>query len=115
MKLSLQLVTWNGAKYIPYLFHSLSKQTNKDWQLFVLDNGSSDETVELIKKELNNFGVQHKLIVSAKNTGFARGHNTLWGESGSDYVLLLNQDLYLAPECIERLILALDQLGEAAA
>src|SRR3989338_693086 len=115
MRLSIQLVTWNGTKYITHLFASLKSQINQDWQLMILDNGSIDDTVEIIKKELNNFGVQHQLIVNAVNTGFAGGHNQLWRESDAEYVLLLNQDLYLAPECIGKLIRALDDFGAAAA
>src|SRR3989338_7429508 len=48
-KLTVQLVTWNGAKYIPYLFESLKKQTYADWDLAVLDNASSDGTARLIE------------------------------------------------------------------
>ena len=53
MKLSVQLVAWNGGKYIPYLFDSLRKQTFSDWQLIILDNASSDDTLEKIKTEQN--------------------------------------------------------------
>ena len=62
MKLTVQLVVWNGEKYIPYLFESLKKQTFKDWNLLILDNGSTDNTVNLVKKELNNLSVQNVLI-----------------------------------------------------
>src|SRR3989339_877979 len=38
MRLTINLVTYNGEKYIPYLFESLRKQTYQDWELLVLDN-----------------------------------------------------------------------------
>ncbi len=113
MKLSVNLVTWNGAKYMPFLFESLRKQTYKDWILFVLDNNSSDNTVELIKKELSNFGVQCKVVENKTNLGFAGGHNQAFKESSSEYVLLLNQDMYLAPDCLEKIIQFLDQHPQA--
>lgn len=114
-KLVVNLVTWNGAKYMPFLFDSLRKQTFTDWTLFVLDNNSNDNTLELIKKELNTFPVQYKIITNKENRGFAGGHNQAFKESDAEYVLLLNQDMYLAPDCLEKIVMFLDQHPEAAA
>lgn len=107
-KLAVHLVTWNGAQYIPYLFASLKNQTLKDWTLIVLDNNSSDDTIELIQKELINFPVQSRLIVNQENKGFAGGHNQLYAQTESKYFALLNQDLYLEPDCLEKLVTAIE-------
>ncbi len=77
MKLSIHLVTWNGAKYIPHLFQSLKKQTFQDWSLLILDNGSTDNTVEELRLNIKNLGVDCELIENKKNFGFAGGHNQL--------------------------------------
>lgn len=111
-KLVVNLVTWNGAIYMPYLFDSLRKQTFKDWQLLVIENGSQDNTLEFIKKELTNFSVQYRLIENKENKGFAGGHNQAFKESDAEYVLLLNQDMYLAPDCLEKIVAFLDQHPE---
>lgn len=108
-KLSVHLVTWNGAKYISPLFQSLRAQTARDWELVILDNASTDETLNLIRAEIQNFPVPVCLLESATNTGFAGGHNRLFRETNSEYFLLLNQDMYLLPDCLERLALFLDQ------
>lgn len=108
MKLTVQLLTWNGEKYIPYLFDSLRAQTFTDWKLNILDNNSTDNTVEMIKKELNNFNVQHELMVNKENVGFAGGHNRLLKRSDSEYVLFLNQDIYLDKDCLKNLVDFLD-------
>lgn len=115
MKLSINLVTWNGAKYMPYLFDSLRKQTYTDWTLLVIDNNSGDGTVELIKKELSNFGVQYKFIENKTNLGFAGGHNQAFKESDTEYILLLNQDMYLTPDCLEKMVKFLDENPKVAA
>ncbi|MEK9183105.1 MAG: glycosyltransferase family 2 protein [Patescibacteria group bacterium] len=115
MKLSVHLVSWNGAKYIPLLFKSLREQTFKDWFVFIWDNNSSDNTVELIKNEVNNLGVQYKIIESKENLGFAGGHNEVFKKTDGGYVLLLNQDMYLSPDCFEKLLDFLDSHHEAAA
>ena len=113
-KLSVHLVTWNGAKYMSYLFDTLKKQTFTDWTLLVIDNNSGDNTVEFIKKELSNFGIQHRLIENKENSGFAGGHNQAFKQSEAEYVLLLNQDMYLAPDCLEKIVMFLDEHPEAA-
>ncbi|EKE05928.1 MAG: Glycosyl transferase, partial [uncultured bacterium] len=114
MKLTVQLVVWNGEKYIPYLFESLKKQTFKDWNLLILDNGSTDNTINLVKKELNNLSVQNVLIESKTNIGFASGHNFLYTKNDSEYILLLNQDMYLEEGCFAKLVEYLDKNNKVA-
>ncbi len=115
MKLSVHLVTWNGEKYIPELFESLKKQTYTDWQLVVLDNASEDNTVKCIQQELEYVGVQSELIILKENTGFAGGHNTLFSRCNSEYLLLLNQDMILEPDCLEKLVTYMDAHEEIGA
>ncbi|MFZ2189904.1 MAG: glycosyltransferase family 2 protein [Candidatus Magasanikiibacteriota bacterium] len=117
MKLSVHLVTWNGSKYIEYLFDSLRKQIYTDWKLVILDNGSKDNTVEMIKKELLNFPVEYELVEGKENLGFSGGHNKLFGSyvlSPTSYVLLLNQDMYLKSNCLEKMIKFMNEHEDCA-
>ena len=50
-----------------------------------------------------------QLIENKENTGFAGGHNRLFRENDSEYFLLLNQDMYLQPNCLAELVRFLDQ------
>ena len=115
MKLSVHLASWNSAKYIPYLFDSLRKQTFKDWFLYVVDNGSADNTVELIKKELENFPATYKLIENKENFGFAPAHNQAFADTDGEYFLLLNHDMYLQSDCLEKMVIFLDENKDVAA
>jgi len=114
-KLSINLITWNGEKYISYLFESLRNQTYKDWELFVLDNGSGDGTVAAIERELKDFSALARLIKNEINVGFAVGHNRALAMAESEYVLLLNQDIILAPDYLEKAVAFLEAHPEAAA
>lgn len=115
MRLSVNLLTWNGEKYIPQLFASLKKQTFKDFKLNILDNHSSDKTVELIRKELSDFDIEYSFGKNNENIGFARGHNFLYKKSSDcEYVACLNQDLVLAPDCFEKLINCLEENSDTA-
>ncbi len=107
-RLALHLVTWNGARYLPFLFESLKRQVYSDVVLRVWDNHSVDGTLTLLKKELANFPHPHTFIESPENIGFAGGHNQLFKECKEEFVLLINQDLYLLPECIALLVEALE-------
>jgi len=115
MRLSVNLVAWNGAKYIPYLMKSLKNQTFKDWFLFVLDNNSTDNTLELIKKETVGFPVLVEILESKINLGFSGGHSLAFSKTESDYVLLLNQDTYLMPDYLEKLVNFMDAHQDTAA
>lgn len=114
-KLSVNLVVYNGAKYIPFLFASLKKQTFKDWKLVFLDNASTDNTMALVEKELADGTISAKIIKSDANYGFAAGHNRAYQESGAPYVLLQNVDMFLAPNTLENLVKFLDNHPDTGA
>lgn len=114
-KLIIQLITYNSEKYLPFLFKSLHEQSFKDWSLLILDNGSTDRTVETLHREIKKFSNSLEIIISTENSGFAGGHNTLFKKSDSEYVLLLNPDLYLTPDCLEKLMKCLDEHWDAGA
>lgn len=114
MKLSVQLVTWNGEQYLPKLFESLKKQTFQDWELLIWDNGSSDRTLKIIDSQVvipAKVGIQGQsglpiryLLTKDRNFGFAAAHNALFKQSSYKYVLLLNQDMVLETDVFEKLV-----------
>lgn len=99
-KLSVNLVTYNGEKYLPFCFNSLKNQTFKNFDLKIIDNGSSDNTQATI---LDHFP-QIKTIAYKNNVGFAKAHNQLINWSSEPYVLILNQDVILAENYLEQII-----------
>lgn len=115
MKLTVQLLTYNSRPFVGALFDSLRKQTFKDWELLILDNASTDSTVEGLKKALINFPIQNKFLENKENNGFAGGHNQLFKLSDSEYFLLLNHDIVLLPDTFENLVNFLDSHAEITA
>ncbi len=110
-RVSFNLVTWNGARYLPDLFASLENRTLKDIAIRIVDNASDDETLSLLRRLPNA-----TVIRNARNLGFAAAHNqgirlSLDKWAGEDlsrcYVIVANQDVVLTSECLERLVLAL--------
>lgn len=84
---SVIIVTWNSAGEIQQCLQPL-KDLPDNWEVWVVDNKSLDETVEIVKKE---FGWV-KLIVNRENLGFAKANNQVINQTNTDYVLLLNPD-----------------------
>ncbi|KKQ39062.1 MAG: Glycosyl transferase family 2 [Candidatus Magasanikbacteria bacterium GW2011_GWA2_37_8] len=70
-KLTINLVVYNGEKYIPYLFVSLKRQSFKDWELIFVDNASTDRTLELVEAELKDSGISYQIIKNQENFGFS--------------------------------------------
>lgn len=102
-KLTIQLVVWNGAKHLPSLFDSLFTQTFQDWDLLVLDNASSDESIKIIEDQKVRFP-SLQFFSESKNTGFSGGHNILFQKSNSEFILVLNQDVVFGNDVLAGLV-----------
>lgn len=108
-RLSVNLVVYNGANYISHLFSSLRAQTYNDWELNILDNGSTDDSLAIIEKELINNNLTANVSHNRENNGFAGGHNQLFKANESEFFLILNQDMYLTADVFEKMINFLDE------
>ena len=102
-KVAINLVTWNGEKYIDDCLDSIIKQTFSDYLLLLVDNGSVDKTLQHIEeKYLPLLQGKIRLVKNKSNLGFARAHNQaiLWTDS--EYVMVLNQDVILEPDYLAK-------------
>lgn len=103
-KVSINLITWNGERYIENCLRSVLNQTFKDFSIIIIDNGSADQTVEIINERFP----QLRVIKHKENIGFVKAHNQAIHWSKSDYVLCLNQDTVLEPHFLQALVDFLD-------
>lgn len=108
VKVAVNIVTFNSAGDIAKCLESLGRQTFRDFRIHVLDNSSSDNTLE----ELKQFPLD--LTASKVNTGFAKAHNDLMRAYPAEYVLVLNPDAILGPEFLERILSAIEARPDAA-
>ena len=95
---------YNGNRYIRECLESLKQQTFRDFSVCVVDNGSQDGSDELIEKEFP----EAELIRLDKNYGFARAVNEGIRRTGSEYVVLLNNDVVVNKNFLENLYKAID-------
>lgn len=102
MKIFVVIVTYNGKQWYDRCLGSLRTST-VPLQVVAVDNASSDDTVDYIK---SHYPEVH-LIVSDKNLGFGQGNNKgikYAIDHNADYVFLLNQDAWIEPDTIEKLV-----------
>lgn len=97
MKLSIITLTYNKLEYTKKYIESLYKYT-KDFELIIVDNGSTDGTVDYIKSlQKDNI----KLIVNNENLGFSKGNNQGLEIASGEYIGFLNNDILLSPDWFE--------------
>ena len=113
---SVQIVTYNSTVDIIDCLKCVLVQNFKPEQIIIVDNASADDTVEEIRSFIRQQQASIELVENSVNTGFAPAHNQALSLSSSDYALVLNPDVRLQPDYIERIILYMEehpQVGSA--
>ncbi|MDO9050582.1 MAG: glycosyltransferase family 2 protein [Methylotenera sp.] len=91
-QISVIIVNFNTADYLLACLNSLQKQTQVLIEIIVVDNASTDNSIEVIE----SFAPSNlKLIKSMDNLGFGRANNLAVKYANGDYILLLNPDTSL--------------------
>ncbi|MBI4599381.1 glycosyltransferase family 2 protein [Candidatus Uhrbacteria bacterium] len=98
--LVISLVTYNSEMYLQSCLESIFSQTFKDYELILFDNASVDGT----RNSIMRLAPHARRIFSEKNIGFAGAHNEVIRTTCSSYVCVLNPDLVLEPDYLERCI-----------
>lgn len=88
IKSTVVIPNYNGIKYIQACLESLYGGTTKELAVIVVDNASTDGSMELVRDRFP----QVRLIVNDQNTGFSHAVNQGIRESTTPYVILLNND-----------------------
>jgi glycosyltransferase involved in cell wall biosynthesis len=103
-RLFIILPTYNGEKYIAQQLDSLQRQTFNNWQLLIRDDGSTDQTLAIVKKYLCNDSRITLIEDIHNNLGACAGFSLLMTtalELGAGYVAFCDQDDIWLPEKLE--------------
>ena len=98
--ISIVLATYNGARYIREQIDSVLAQTIQDFELVVCDDGSTDDTVSILR----DYALKDKRIhvyVNDHNLGFKKNFENAISKSIGDYVALCDQDDIWLPDHLE--------------
>lgn len=110
-RVSIHIVAWNSMDFLPELLKSIFSQTFTDFNVLIVDNGSSDGLEPFLREHFP----QATLIRNARNLGFSPAHNQAvryaiehWAaEDLSDrFVLVTNPDTIFTPTYLEEIVRA---------
>jgi len=110
-KIVVVIPHWNGEEILRRCLLSLQKSRYRNFQILIVDNGSTDNSVEMVKAEFPDI----HLVRSPVNLGFAAGCNLGIRSSKSPYVLLLNNDTEVDSNWLGPLIQAVESDPRIAA
>jgi len=96
---SVVIVNFNGRKFLSDCIGSLYAQTYQNLEILVVDNGSSDDSVDYLK----SCHPDVIIIENALNLGFAGGVNAGIRHSRGSFIFTLNNDTWADCHCIEQL------------
>lgn len=118
--LSICIVSYNTAdltlKTIKSVELDINQSTllNNKTELIVVDNNSSDDSVELLKKIQRSSKLPITIIENNKNLGFAVANNQAIRKSAGSCVLLLNSDTYVQLGSLEKMVSTLTQTPDTS-
>lgn len=99
-RISVSIVTYNPGADINACLDSLRNQTIPLHEIFVIDNQSTDATVSFVRSTYPECTV----IPQNTNLGFGKAHNIAIERSTGEWILVLNQDVVLEPDAIEKML-----------
>lgn len=102
MRLSVVIVNWNSRDDLAECLDSMLVQTHDDLEVIVVDNGSHDGSVEMVRERYPSF----KLLAEGENLGFAEGCNRGIAAASGEWVAMLNNDTVAEPRWAEVLVAA---------
>ncbi|MBQ9558372.1 MAG: glycosyltransferase family 2 protein [Bacteroidaceae bacterium] len=102
MEVAILLTTWNSSRFLTELLDSIMAQTYQDWQLFVRDDGSTDETLTLLHDYKENRAREKMIIMPSEgNLGPKDGFMWLLEHAEADLYMFCDHDDVWLPTKIE--------------
>lgn len=108
---SVNILTYNAQDLIGPCLRSILKQTYDNIEVLVIDNASTDKTLDVIRR----ISPKIRIIRNKNNLGLSIGYNTGIRESKGEYVLCLNQDVVLDGDFVKNAIEAIEVDDKIAA
>lgn len=102
-QVTIVIPNYNGLKFMEPCLNSLKAQTYQASELLVVDNGSTDGSVEWLKEH------EVPTIFLPENTGFSGAVNVGIKEAKTPYVILLNNDIETDPRYVEEMVKAMER------
>ncbi|MDE5733711.1 MAG: glycosyltransferase family 2 protein [Duncaniella sp.] len=103
MQLTLAICVFNAERYIAETLRSVLSQSFKDFHLLIVDDCSSDSSVEIIQEFFKSNPRQYELICFDKNQGICHARRFAERYAKTPFMMFLDADDILLPEAIEKM------------
>lgn len=111
-KVAIAILNWNGQKLLKQFLPSVvAHSTLEGVSIYVIDNGSTDDSIDYIKKQFPEV----KTIALEKNWGFPAGYNKGLEKIEAEYYLILNNDVEVTSGWLTPLLYVMDSDRKVAA
>ena len=110
-KIAVLILNWNGKDLLKRFLPSVIEYNHNDAEIIVIDNNSSDTSVNFLKK----YHPEIKCIINNCNYGFAEGYNIAIEKLNHEFVILLNSDVRVSENWINDPLNFLQSNSEYAA
>lgn len=107
-KVSIIIPAYNTEAYIKKAIESALEQTLTDIEVIIVDDASSDQTVEVAKSFTDQ---RVKVIINQQNLGVSAARNRALRAAQGEWVAILDSDDWYAPERLEKLVLLADTIN----
>jgi GT2 family glycosyltransferase len=107
--ISVIIPTWNGAHHLPTCLNSLRRQSYTNFEVIVVDNGSTDGSLGLLERDYSEV----RVVALPENRGFAGGVNAGIRQARGEIVAVFNNDAEADTRWLEELAEALARHPEA--
>lgn len=97
---SVIVLNWNGAAFLPRCMEALQAQSFRDFEVLVVDNGSTDHSVDQLETRWPGF----RLLRLEQNMGFAVANNRAAQWVSGRWIVFLNNDAFPQPDWLQRLM-----------
>jgi GT2 family glycosyltransferase len=99
-KMAVLVLNFNGKHHLIDCLSSLNDQTYDCYEVYLIDNGSSDGSIEFVEKHFPWV----KIMAFEKNFGFAKAYNRAINECGAELIALLNNDTRVNRRWLQELV-----------
>ncbi len=109
-RVAVVILNWNGRHHLATYLPSVVEHSNEDADVVVIDNGSTDDSVQWLKQHHPHVHV----VELEKNMGFAGGYNAGLARVNAEVFVLLNSDVRTSPNWIQPVVDMMENEGYVA-
>lgn len=105
-------INYNNSPYVLETLNSIAAQTYPNIELIVVDDASTDDSLDKMKQWLTNYSRPYKLITHSKNDGVHKAYESVINNAAGEYLSFIATDDLLEPGKTEQQVLAFQQLDD---